>query len=363
MHEMQEIHGDIPAWQQQPAAVEWLKQSKACDLYFSYEPENIRRLKHSFLENGPLWIIRTALLLTVCAAFLLKKQGIALSIPPIYIYMYLALLAYGMFFFPAYWRRKLLNTPSLWITVREDGWGVHPEKAQEIIARHTGGKQIDWIVQPIETRRKKLLITDMDSTMITGECIDELADFVGKKAEVAAITERAMNGELDFAEALTERVALLRGLPEAVLQQCYDERVKMMPGGRELVARMRAEGAQCVLVSGGFTFFTQRVAAELGFHEHYANVLEVQDGKLTGRVVPPILGKEAKLAVLQRKVAELGITPEDVLAVGDGANDLPMLLAAGLGVAYHAKPVVQAQAKHRINHCDLSALLYAQGYK
>jgi phosphoserine phosphatase len=220
---------------------------------------------------------------------------------------------------------------------------------------------VDAITQPAASRTKKLLISDMDSTMITVECIDELADFVGKKAEVSHITERAMNGELDFAAALTERVALLAGLPESVLQECYDSRVKMMPGAKTLVSAMRAAGAHCVLVSGGFTFFTARVAAELGFHEDYSNTLEIAHGKLTGRVRPPILGKEAKLATLQAACTARGIGAEEVLAIGDGANDLPMLLAAGLGVAYHAKPSVQAQAHAHINHNDLSALLYAQG--
>jgi len=220
----------------------------------------------------------------------------------------------------------------------------------------------DAVVQPITSRRKKLLICDMDSTMITVECIDELADFVGKKAEVSRITERAMNGELDFASALRERVALLKGLPESTLQQCYDERVKMTPGGKELVQTMRANGAHCVLVSGGFTFFTSRVAAALGFHEHFANELIIKDAVLTGQVKEPILGKEAKLAQLQAQCKKLGITAGEALAIGDGANDLPMLLAAGLGVAYHAKPMVRAQARAQISRCDLSALLYVQGY-
>jgi len=221
----------------------------------------------------------------------------------------------------------------------------------------------DAVTQLLSHRRKKLLICDMDSTMITIECIDELADFVGKKAEVAAITERAMNGELNFEAALRERVILLKGLPEVVLQQCYDERVKMMPGAKQLVQTMRHHGAHAILVSGGFTFFTSRVAAELGFHEHYANTLIVRDGKLTGEVQEPILGKEAKLRTLNGSCKKLGISADEVLAVGDGANDLPMLLAAGFGVAYHAKPVVRAQAKARINHCDLSALLWAQEYR
>ena len=197
--------------------------------------------------------------------------------------------------------------------------------------------------------------------MITVECIDELADFVGKKSEVASITEKAMNGELNFEAALTQRVALLHGLPVTVLQQCYDERVKLMPGAKALLAAMRIHGAHAILVSGGFTFFSSRVRDALGFHEDYSNFLEAENEMLTGRVIPPILGKEAKLATLHSACKKLGITADDVLAIGDGANDLPMLLAAGMGVAYHAKPVVRAQTKARINHCDLSALIYAQG--
>ncbi len=216
---------------------------------------------------------------------------------------------------------------------------------------------VDLIIQPSPKPRYKLLISDMDSTMITCECIDELADFVGKKKEVAIITDRAMNGELDFASALTERVALLAGLPESVLQQCFDERVKPMSGAKELLAAHKAKGGYSVLVSGGFTFFTSRVRDMLGFDEDHSNTLEILNGKLTGRVIPPILGKEAKLATLHASCKKLGITTADVLAIGDGANDLPMLLAAGLGVAYHAKPHVQAQAKCRINHADLSALI------
>lgn len=230
-----------------------------------------------------------------------------------------------------------------------------------LVAQIVADQPYDAVVQPVEGRQKKLLISDMDSTMITVECIDELADFVGKKAEVSIITERAMNGELDFEAALIERVALLRGLSEKMLQEAYDERVKMMAGAKALLTAMRSAGAHCVLVSGGFTFFTARVAQELGFHENHANVLEVQHGMLTGRVVQPILGKQAKLDTLNRVCQQLQISPADALAVGDGANDLPMLLAAGLGVAYHAKPVVRAQAAARINYCDLSALIYAQG--
>ncbi len=220
------------------------------------------------------------------------------------------------------------------------------------------GTQIDSITQPFPKPKYKLLIADMDSTMITCECVDELADFVGKKAEVSAITERAMNGELGFEEALTERVELLAGLPETTLQQCYDERVQMMPGAKELLAAHKAKGGYAVLVSGGFSFFTSRVRQTLGFDEDHSNQLEVKDGKLTGRVILPILGKEAKLATLQATCTKLSIEPKDALAIGDGANDLPMLLAAGMGVAYHAKPTVRAQAKSQINYCDLSALTH-----
>jgi len=244
-----------------------------------------------------------------------------------------------------------------------DVFVAHPDvkHVDERVARIVADQPYDAIVQPVAGRRKKLLISDMDSTMITVECIDELADFVGKKAEVSRITDRAMNGELDFEAALTERVALLRGLSEKMLQEAYDERVKMMAGAKELVGAMRAGGAQCILVSGGFTFFTSRVRDVLGFHEDFSNQLEIQNGMLTGRVIPPILGKEAKLATMLEACRKQGITSDEVLAVGDGANDLPMLLAAGLGVAYHAKPIVRAQANARLNYCDLSALVLAQG--
>jgi phosphoserine phosphatase len=244
-----------------------------------------------------------------------------------------------------------------------DVFVTHPDlKALDALVQQIVADQpYDAVVQAVEGRCKKLLISDMDSTMITVECIDELADFVGKKAEVSQITERAMNGELNFEAALTERVALLAGLSERMLQEAYDERVKMMAGAQELLAAMRAAGAHCILVSGGFTFFTSRVRQQLGFHADHSNQLEVQHGQLTGRVIPPILGKEAKLATMLEACKTQGITPDAVLAVGDGANDLPMLLGAGLGVAYHAKPVVRAQAGARLNYCDLSALAYAQG--
>lgn len=221
---------------------------------------------------------------------------------------------------------------------------------------------IDLAVQPAENRRKRMLLADMDSTMIAQECIDELADEAGVGAHVAAITARAMNGELEFEEALRERVACLKGLPEGTIARVLERRITFTPGGRDLVATMRAHGAYAALVSGGFTAFTDHVARSLGFDEHRANSLGVADGHLTGTVADPILGREAKVSALDEITAHLGIAPADVLAVGDGANDLGMLGRAGAGVALHAKPVVAAQCKLRINHGDLSALLYLQGY-
>lgn len=222
--------------------------------------------------------------------------------------------------------------------------------------------QHDIITQPLEGRRKQLLISDMDSTMIEQECIDELADYLGIKPHVAAITERAMNGELDFKDALRERVGLLAGLPESALEEVYSSRIKLMPGARTLVATMKAQGAYCLLVSGGFTFFTKRIAAAIGFDDDHANQLEFTDGKLSGHVVEPILDKHAKVASLEQCCAQRGLAVQQALAMGDGANDLPMLQRAGLGIAYHAKPVVQQSARAAINHNDLSAALYVQGY-
>ncbi len=221
---------------------------------------------------------------------------------------------------------------------------------------------VDLIVQPAEGRRKKMLLADMDSTMIRQECIDELAAEAGVGPRVADITARAMNGELDFESALKERVGLLKDLPEAMIEQVLDQRITYMPGGYELVNTMKADGAYAALVSGGFTAFTSRVAAALGFDENRANTLIAADGKLTGDVSMPILGKAAKVEALEQITARLGISEADVLAVGDGANDLGMLGRAGTGVALHAKPTVQAQCDIRINHGDLTALLYLQGY-
>lgn len=224
------------------------------------------------------------------------------------------------------------------------------------------GLGVDLVVQPATGRRKRLLLADMDSTMIRQECIDELADEAGVGAYVADITARAMNGELDFEAALKERVGLLKGLPEPVIERVYRDRITFMPGGKALVSTMRANGGYAALVSGGFTAFTGRVAQALGFDENRANTLLVEDGALTGTVAMPILGKAAKLQALEEISVRLGITPEQAMAVGDGANDLAMLNRAGAGVALHAKPSVAAQCDIRINHGDLTALLYIQGY-
>lgn len=221
---------------------------------------------------------------------------------------------------------------------------------------------IDMVIQPSEGRRKKMLLADMDSTMIQQECIDELAAEAGVGARVAEITAKAMNGELDFEGAIDERVGLLKDLPEEIIDQVLNTRIDYMPGGKALVQTMKANGGYAALVSGGFTAFTAKVAGELGFDENRANTLEIADGKLTGRVVRPILGREAKLDALEEITKTLGIEHADVLAVGDGMNDLLMLANAGTGVALHGKPALQAECDVRINHGDLTALLYIQGY-
>jgi phosphoserine phosphatase len=221
---------------------------------------------------------------------------------------------------------------------------------------------VDMCVQLADHRKKRLLIADMDSTVVACECLDELADFAGMRREVAQITERAMRGELDFEAALKERVAMIAGLPLIELQRCFDERVRLNAGIRTVTATMAADGARCVLVSGGFDFFTGRVAQAAGFHAHWGNKL-IDDGEaLTGRVVEPILGRGAKLSTLRAEAAGAGVAMADTLAVGDGANDLDMVLAAGLGVAYRAKPVLAGQADARLEHTDLTSLLYFQGY-
>jgi phosphoserine phosphatase len=226
-----------------------------------------------------------------------------------------------------------------------------------------GDLPIDIVVQPIATRRKKLFLADMDSTMIGQECIDELADFAGLKAHVARITERAMRGEIEFEPALRERVALLKDMPVSVVDEVLKTRIKPTPGGRELVKTMRAHGAYTCLISGGFTLFTNAVAAMIGFQENRANELIVHDSKFTGEVKEPILGRAAKLQTLIDLTESFDLDDIDTMVAGDGANDLGMIQNAGLGVAYHAKPAVAAAAAARIDHGDLTALLYAQGYR
>lgn len=241
--------------------------------------------------------------------------------------------------------------------------GMTAEEYLALLREFVAGQPVDVAVQEAEARRKKLLIADMDSTMIGQECIDELAAEVGLKDMVAAITARAMNGEIAFEPALRERVALLRDLDTSVIGKVIENRVTLTPGGIDLVRTMKAKGAYTALVSGGFTSFTSRVAAMIGFDENRANILIEKDGKLTGEVAEPILGKQAKIDALNEIATRLNITPADAIAVGDGANDLGMLHLAGSGVAIHAKPAVAAEAKIRIDHGDLSALLYLQGYR
>jgi phosphoserine phosphatase len=223
--------------------------------------------------------------------------------------------------------------------------------------------RVDVIVQPSAHRRKRLFLADMDSTMIEQECIDELADHAGLKARIAAITERAMHGDIAFEPALRERVALLKGLPAAVIGEVIDRRIRLTPGARTLIATLRANGAHTCMVSGGFTLFTDRIAAMIGFDEARANRLVLDGAQLAGTVIEPIFGREHKRAALIELRERFGLTRQDTMAIGDGANDMDMIAEAGLGVAYHAKPKVAAAAPARIDHGDLTALLYVQGYK
>ena len=258
---------------------------------------------------------------------------------------------------PAQW---LFNEVAADIPFEGDG---DIEAIERRLREARGDLPIDIVVQPRIARRKKLFLADMDSTMIGQECVDELADFAGKKAEVSAITERAMSGEIEFEPALRDRVALLKGLPVGIVDKVMKERITLTPGGRELVATMRAHGAYTCLISGGFTLFTRAVAKMIGFQENRANELIVEDGRLTGEVAEPVLGRARKLATLVELLESFDLDDIDTLAVGDGANDLDMLVHAGLGIAYHAKPAVATAAAARIDHGDLTALLYAQGYR
>lgn len=241
--------------------------------------------------------------------------------------------------------------------------GLPAEAIKAEVGHALGDAAVDVIVQPASARRKKLFLADMDSTMIGQECIDELADAAGLKAHVSAITERAMRGEIAFEPALRERVALLKGLPSDIVDRMIAERITLTPGGRALVQTMRKQGAYTALVSGGFTVFTGPIGAMIGFDMHRSNTLLTENGKFSGLVAEPILGREAKRATLVELREARGLTVAETLAVGDGANDLAMLGEAGLGVAYHAKPIVAEAAHARIDHGDLRTLLYAQGYR
>jgi phosphoserine phosphatase len=259
---------------------------------------------------------------------------------------------------------KLVGHPPHWLSAgtacefRVDGPGL-TEPARAALS----GQRVDVNSVPSESRRKKLLLADMDSTIIACECLDEIADFAGLKPQIAAITERAMRGEIEFEPALRERVALLEGMPAATLDKVYEQRVTLNPGARALVQTMAEAGATTMLISGGFSFFTARVAEAAGFSGEQGNELLVADGKLTGAVREPILGREAKRQALHDLVRKHDITLADTLAIGDGANDLGMIGDAGLGIAYRAKPVVAAAAAARLDHSDLEAVLFLQGYR
>ena len=260
--------------------------------------------------------------------------------------------------------REALGGGSVTVLSPGEAVDIFPPGAPDlaVVRAALDGVAVDAIALPAQGRRKRLLIADMDSTIVTAETLDELADFAGLKDRIAAITARAMNGELDFKAALRERVAMLKGLPVGALEQTW-QRVRLTPGAKALVATMRANGAMTALVSGGFTFFTGRVAALVGFDLHRSNTLLDDGVVLIGAVAEPILDRHAKVATLRELAARDGVPLSAALAVGDGANDLDMLAAAGLGVAFHAKPIVAAAARARVDHADLRALLFAQGYR
>ena len=241
--------------------------------------------------------------------------------------------------------------------------GLEPEAADSAVRQYLAGAPIDLCAQRAQGRRKLLLVADMDSTVIGQECIDELAEFAGRREEVASITDRAMLGELDFTEALLARAAMLRGLTLADMEKAYNERIHLTAGARALAGTMRSAGAYTALVSGGFTFFTERVREAAGFDFGQANTLEMREEKLTGEIVAPVLDRSAKRGVLVSLATERRLDLSQTLAVGDGANDIAMIQAAGLGAAFHARPLVAAAAGTRIDHGDLTALLYIQGYR
>jgi len=235
-------------------------------------------------------------------------------------------------------------------------------KAKETLSGDLLMENFDHGFQEAKSRVKKLLVADMDSTIIQCECIDELADYAGLKSKVSAITEAAMKGELDFEQALRERVTLLSGMEESILETVYEERVKLMPGAKALVKTMSAKGANTVLVSGGFTFFTSRIANVTGFHVNRGNILDIKDGKLTGNVLSPVVDSTTKRDSLLEFMNKAGLSNSETMAIGDGANDIPMIREAGLGIAYHPKPAAADAADIVIRHSDLTALLYLQGY-